>query len=263
MNYVFAKGKAETNAVSAERLFVNNCGCFRDIREALDTRRTGGRKDYHLIFVRSGMLRYADQTLGAGSVILFMPGDRQEYTYLPQAQCLYYWAHFSGSEAQRTLDSFRLTRGVFNADARAAQIETLFRMMIDAYIDGLEGREHIAAALLYSAIALVAEKSRAQTPLAKAIQWVEDLSAPFSVGQLARTFHMSEGHFIRTFRQATGYAPHAYRVKKQIEHACALLTGTALTIGRVAQLSGFSDPLYFSRVFKKSTGYSPSAYRAL
>lgn len=262
MNYLFAKGKAESNAVSYERLFVNNCGCFRDIKEEFDTRRNG-RIDYHLIFVRNGVLRYSDKNYGAGSIVLFMPGDRQEYSYLPESKCLYYWVHFSGEDAKNILDSFGLERGVFNADAKTAQIETLFRMMIDAYIDDLEFKERIAASLLYSIIALAAERNKHKTPFAKAIKIIEDFSEPLSVRQTADSFNMSEGHFIRTFRQATGYSPYAYRLKKQIEHARALLMCTSFSVGKIASLSGFEDPLYFSRVFKKNTGYSPSAYRNL
>lgn len=263
MNILFAKGRTETNTVSHENFFINNCGYYRDIKEEISAKRINGRVDYHLIFVRNGNLRYSGNEYGTGSVILFLPGDKQEYTYLPEDKCLYYWVHFSGENAETIISSLHLTRGVFYTETKCTQIETLFRMMIDSYTDDLEFKEQNAAALLYSILALTAEKKQSSSPFRRAVKLVEDFAEPLSVNQLAKSFNMSEGHFIRTFKQATGYPPLEYRLRKQIDHARALLTGTSLSIGKIAQLSGFDDPLYFSRVFKKRTGYSPAAYRLL
>ncbi len=47
----------------------------------------------------------------------------------------------------------------------------------------------------------------------------------------------------------------------RIEHACRLLSETALPIQDVAQKSGFSSPSVFSRVFLKHKNCSPSAFR--
>ena len=35
-----------------------------------------------------------------------------------------------------------------------------------------------------------------------------------------------------------------------------------LSLGEIAELSGFSDRYYFSKLFKKETGITPSQYRA-
>ncbi len=263
MNILFAKGKSETNKVSNERLYVNNCGYYRDIKEKINTRRTDGRVDYHLIFVGNGKLHYADADHENGSVVLFLPGDKQEYSYLPEDKCLYYWVHFSGTDARAVVESFGLRRGIFRVEANRTQIETLFRMMIDSYTDNLEFKEQNAAALLYSILALTAEKKQHRSSFGRAVKLVENFEEPLSVEQLAQSFNMSEGHFIRAFKQATGYPPYAYRLRCQTEYARALLTNTTLSVSKIAKLSGFDDPLYFSRIFKKRVGYSPTKYRVL
>ncbi|MGH2841459.1 MAG: helix-turn-helix domain-containing protein [Solirubrobacteraceae bacterium] len=40
-----------------------------------------------------------------------------------------------------------------------------------------------------------------------------------------------------------------------------MLRYTARTMGEIAFLTGFSDPLYFSRAFKRHQGVAPSTYR--
>ena len=53
----------------------------------------------------------------------------------------------------------------------------------------------------------------------------------------------------------------SYLTQLRIERAKQLLSGTALNLERVAQLSGFSRRSYLGRVFRRQAGVTPMAYR--
>lgn len=70
--------------------------------------------------------------------------------------------------------------------------------------------------------------------------------------------------FFRTlFQRAYGMTPRQYLEDLRIHHACQLIKTykNTLSIGYIAHLSGFKDPLYFSRRFKKKMGISPKNYQ--
>ena len=54
--------------------------------------------------------------------------------------------------------------------------------------------------------------------------------------------------------------PLQYLTRLRIQKAKELLQYLD-QIGTVAELVGYSDPLYFSRIFKSRTGVSPTEYR--
>ena len=54
--------------------------------------------------------------------------------------------------------------------------------------------------------------------------------------------------------------PNQYVISKKVEYAKKLLEVENLSIGDVAELSGFSDVYYFSNQFKKCVGISPTHY---
>ncbi|HHU77433.1 MAG TPA: helix-turn-helix transcriptional regulator [Clostridiales bacterium] len=83
---------------------------------------------------------------------------------------------------------------------------------------------------------------------------------PFSVEAWAEQHHISVCWFIRKFRERTGMTPLQYLTRLRIQKAKELLQYLD-QIGTVAELVGYSDPLYFSRIFKSRTGVSPTEYR--
>lgn len=64
--------------------------------------------------------------------------------------------------------------------------------------------------------------------------------------------------FSYLFYQYMGIRPINYLIKYRLEQAIELLKEEDYTVQEVANLVGYSDPLYFSRIFKKHVGYTPS-----
>ena len=78
---------------------------------------------------------------------------------------------------------------------------------------------------------------------------------------LARLAHVSEAHFIRTFRATFGETPNRYLQRRRIERAMFLLRSNDATVTDVCMAVGFSSLGTFSRVFTAVVGEPPSVYR--
>ncbi|MGA8657760.1 MAG: helix-turn-helix transcriptional regulator [Chthoniobacterales bacterium] len=81
------------------------------------------------------------------------------------------------------------------------------------------------------------------------------------VKDLARLSGLSELHFYRRFRKATGSSPIDWLRRERINHACRRLLQSNDPIKQVAEQVGYNDPFFFSRDFKRYTGLPPSEYR--
>jgi len=78
---------------------------------------------------------------------------------------------------------------------------------------------------------------------------------------LAKLCHMSEGHFIRSFRDAVGQTPQRYALERRLSVAAQLLLDTPDTIEAIAEQTGFTDRAHLTRAFTKFIGQPPAAYR--
>jgi len=84
---------------------------------------------------------------------------------------------------------------------------------------------------------------------------------PLDIPALARVAHVSEAHFIRTFRATFGETPHRYLQRRRVERAMALLVSTDRSITDICMSVGFSSLGTFSRTFRDIVGETPSQFR--
>jgi transcriptional regulator GlxA family with amidase domain len=87
--------------------------------------------------------------------------------------------------------------------------------------------------------------------------YAESLDVP----ALARVAHMSEAHFIRTFRATFGETPHRYLQRRRVERAMFLLRQTDHSVTEICLDVGFVSLGTFSRTFSEIVGESPTRYR--
>jgi AraC-like DNA-binding protein len=85
---------------------------------------------------------------------------------------------------------------------------------------------------------------------------------PLDVPALARIAHVSQAHFIRTFRATFGETPHRYLQRRRVERAMFLLVQTDRSVTEICFDVGFTSLGTFSRTFSAIVGESPTAYRA-
>jgi AraC-like DNA-binding protein len=88
-----------------------------------------------------------------------------------------------------------------------------------------------------------------------------EYARPLDVASLARIAHVSEAHFIRTFRATFGETPHRYLQRRRVERAMFLLRETDREVSEICLDVGFTSLGTFGRTFRAIVGESPTSYR--
>ena len=98
--------------------------------------------------------------------------------------------------------------------------------------------------------------------LRKIIEFLEArLEEEFSLSQLASEAGVSEFHFSRLFKRATGFAPSHYFIRMRMEKARRLLRETTKSVIEVGMDVGYSSPSHFAQTFRREVGAVPTKYR--
>lgn len=82
-----------------------------------------------------------------------------------------------------------------------------------------------------------------------------------SVGVIAQSLGISEGHLSHLFKKETNYTVMAYITRYRMRAAMRLLADCRNKVYEVAEKVGYKDITYFSSTFKKIVGMSPSEYQ--
>ena len=84
---------------------------------------------------------------------------------------------------------------------------------------------------------------------------------PLDVRAVAAVAHLSEAHFIRSFRAVFGETPHRYLQRRRVERSMFLLRETERSVTDICFDVGFTSRGTFSRMFRDIVGETPSDYR--
>lgn len=257
-------------------LLVTSCGNYRLYsRPVLTTHRPVGRKDYQLLYIASGKAHFefngVEQTVAAGNMVLYFPGEPQEYAYYAPDKTDVYWVHFTGSAVEEILREYEICSGehVFYTGT-SPDYQWLFRQMIQELQLCKPRYEELLSLLLRHVFLLInrnlheagSANSNIQREAERAIHhFREHYSEPISIQEYAQSRHISTCWFIRSFKQVVGMTPMQYILSVRMANAQSLLEFTEYNVNEIASIVGYDNPLYFSRLFKKQTGMSPMEYR--
>jgi AraC family transcriptional regulator len=84
-----------------------------------------------------------------------------------------------------------------------------------------------------------------------------------TVAEMAATVGLSESWFANVFKQTTGETPLQWQLRKRIDLARTLLSGSSLTVADIAAQLGFSDQAHLTKAFRHVVGETPAAWRRL
>lgn len=260
---------------TAHPLSIASCGVYRLMKQpVMPTLRPEGRRDYQLLYVSAGKAffrldgRVAE--VAAGHMVLYRPGESQQYYYYAKDAPEVYWIHFSGCEASTILDKIGFSDTHILACGMSFHYPELFRQIILELQLKRPCFEELLCFYLQQIFTKIhrnqlessAGKYRNVEDMEAAVHFFNEFFAKnISVEQYAEDQHMSVSWFIRRFKHYMGMTPMQYITSIRINKAKELLKNTDYSIQEVSSLSGYENQLYFSRIFRKQTGYSPSRYR--
>lgn len=258
-------------------LFVGSCGMYHLFtRPRLPTHRPRGRVDYQLLYITSGKGHFyfdgTEEIVPAGNMVLYRPKEEQRYYYYGADHTEVYWVHFTGYNVKNILRKYGITDDMrIIPTGTSLNYKWLFQQMIQELKLGKEDYEELLVnylqQLLISIHRIIESKPRMKSPylineMDNAVRYFhENYNKPICIEDYAASQHMSVSWFIRNFKEYTDFTPAQYILSLRISNAQTLLENTAYNITEIADIVGYSNPLYFSRIFKKQCGMSPSEFR--
>ena len=259
-------------------LRINNCGYYRvHTTPVIETSHPEGRNDYQLLYIAAGRGYFyfkgskEPTIVTKGNMILFRPGESQEYYYYAVDKTEVYWVHFTGWKVEEYLKRYELPSHenvfytgvtpdypwIYNQMIRELQLQRVnYEDMISLYMHHIfitinryikEGRE---------------TKNDTINDIERAAHYFKDnYNKPISVEQYAAEHLMSVNWFIHSFKSVMKMSPMQYIISLRISTAKGFLENSTKNIAEISLEVGYDNALYFSRLFRKCTGMTPTEYR--
>lgn len=250
---------------------INHCDVLDLKTHDYQTLRERGRVDYYVMYILRGsctVVENGDKIRASdGSLIVYLPGERQEYCFCGEDKTVYAYAHFSGRACKELMAKLGFEGKRVIPVGTSPQLELLFRNAVNECYLHKPFWEITAASLLLefltSAARMISSSASKWTPtLDKVIQDMHrNYAQNNSVSHYAAMCHLSESRFAHLFKQATGIAPKQYLLRIKTDAACRLLSTTDLSVTEIAAEVGIEDINYFCRLIKKRTGKTPRELR--
>lgn len=93
------------------------------------------------------------------------------------------------------------------------------------------------------------------------LNYVQNHFRAVTLAELGILFHYSERQLSRIIKNSTGLSFSAYVGKLRHHYAAAMLEKTDLSVARIIELSGDTNPTHFYRAFRDEYGMTPAEYR--
>ncbi|MGB6219609.1 helix-turn-helix domain-containing protein [Haloferula sp.] len=108
----------------------------------------------------------------------------------------------------------------------------------------------------------IIEEGSEPAAIAKARKFIhEHLDSPLPLGSVAREAGLSESHFCRLFKEATGLTLTDYVNRCRVEWAKKELLKPEMRVSEIAFLVGYQSLSQFNRSFARIVGHSPTHWR--
>ena len=269
-----ANGKDSINSCSiysdTRPLIVNCAGSF-NTDFPFTTNNTSGRLDIYLMCVVSGALSVsccsAVMSVSAGDVIIIPPNSPYSYTNASKERLSYLWVHFTGSHAERLLDSYGFKYFPSICPLPDMNMVTLrFKALFDAYSrqDSLRDAE-LSALLDLLLVSIARSRSTPEIPCNALVKSVKIINSSYNtdikIPDLAKAEHLSVSRYNFLFKKQFGVSPTKYILRLRMNCARDLLANTDLSVKQISILCGYNDAHFFSKTFSTFTGISPTEYR--
>ena len=204
----------------------------------------------------------------ANTFIVWEPGSLHTYGNPEQPWC-HCWIHCIGKKLEQLLNRSKipLNTPIVLPDETLAK-EYIGKIHQELKSTGTQDEEVVSAYMTLYIKMLERQlfPDRLASPYSgqvlHAIRFMgENRYRPLQLAEIARAVNLSVPRFSVRFREETGKSPMVYLLEERLNYSRTLFYDRDLTIGEIAERSGFNDPLYFSRQFHRHFGASPTVFR--
>lgn len=229
------------------------------------------QRDYELILIQSGAgrvtLNKAVRQMNAGTVSLFVPGNRDFFEYTASQETHHSWCTIRPRFMPKNLWN-RLQQSLVSIPS-SSLLRSLFEEALklnptpDNPLDTLI--EHLACCTFAEFLHITSRNNReliGDMAVNAFLRYVGDHFAEEDCLQAARRVSgVSRNTLLNKFHQAMQTTPAHYLWTVRIERGVSMLIETGQTVAEVAYRCGFKNPYHFSRLLKQHTGQSPKETR--
>lgn len=228
---------------------------------------------YILLAIQSGTITFHTvdgiSVAHAGDIVLIDSHAPLTYQAHAQTDVSAYWMHFEGEASHRLYALIHQRAGTVISVKRFANALNAMRRIYDMFHGGRDVSEALMSLAINGILTeclLTADECTDQLYCHRSIEEVlayisSHLTEPLPLEQLACMASMSKCHFIRVFKQATGYTPHLYIVTMRMNAAKNMLVNSDVTLAMLCSECGFNSISTFCTQFKKMTGCTPMEFR--
>lgn len=186
----------------------------------------------------------------------------------------YLWIGFDGSYAKELLSQIGLSSRTltFSANCGDKLLEVINRML-ECDADGISYHLYLQTQLYvffyHLSQVLSVESNKLHTGqqnyyIRMAEEFVEKYYAQnIHVQDIADYVGICRSHLTTLFQDNLQMSPSEYITHFRLTRAHEQLAISNFSIGKIAEICGYQDPLVFSRAFKKMTGMTPTQYRRI
>lgn len=230
------------------------------------------QNDVQIVLLHTGSMDiYVDDVFHSvpkGHMVLLKPGHREEFIFSPTQQSWHRWIqiHIPDliEEALVLLESLpfyipltdkmnQLTDLILSVKAHS----------VNPHHAGLLSALGMSAIRLYLAECHSLDASRSMHPAVLAAK--STMHARFgealTLAETAQAACVTPEHLIRLFRREEQMTPTQYLWRHRMERSLQLLRSTGLSIGEIAERTGFQTSYHFARMIKKHTSQTPTEIR--
>ncbi len=227
--------------------------------------------DLQLVLVHTGSMRVCidgtDCCVPAGHVALLKPGHVEEFQFAEKEETWHRWIQVSPQSlcSEWLVVLSRLPFYVPLSDKMNALADLMLAIQQNESRATGEVLRSLGSSAIYLYIAECQSRDASHVKhhavlMAKAVvqrRYHEHLT----VEDLAREGNVTPEHLIRLFRKDENMTPAQYLWNYRIERGLELLRSSGLSIGEIADRTGFKTSYHFARLVKRHSGLTPTEVR--
>ena len=224
-----------------------------------------------LLYLQKGQLQLCidgqTQTVDTDHFALIDCYHPHAYTTETGCECL--WCHFDGPLARAWYENIIGHTGNVITLADTYPARKKMAAVYDVFASGSPVREPLMSKYLSDILTdflLNTADVKKIHPYTSMVEEIityihEHFKDDITVGQMAALADLSPYHFLRIFKQETGFTPHEYLIHVRMSTAKYLLKNTSLSVKAICFQSGFSGESVFCTAFKRMENVTPEQYR--